>query len=104
MGGTIEAAPSSDEKPRLNGMVEVTRSFGNFSELGNTVEPAIFRTRLTAEDTFLVIATDGLWDVMQPAEAVRTLSQVMLQMGTVRFDVHRLQTATDARINQVMPP
>jgi serine/threonine protein phosphatase PrpC len=70
-GGRIEKAVSADEKPRLNGVLEVTRSFGDFQEVGITVAPAVKRVRLTEDDAFLIVATDGLWDGVPFQTAVR---------------------------------
>ena len=38
-----------------------------------TVEPDVAAVQLGPEDEFLVVATDGLWDVMPPQVRVRAL-------------------------------
>ena len=44
-------------------------------------EPDIGRLRATPEDSFVVMASDGLWDVIKDEEAV-TIVQVGLLAGT----------------------
>ena len=36
-------------------------------------EPEVRQVRLTDQDSFLVLASDGLWDVMTDAEAVQSV-------------------------------
>jgi len=49
----------------------VTRAFGD-SELKNWVlaDPLIVETKLRAEDSHLIIACDGLWDVCSDSDAI----------------------------------
>ncbi|KAL1807462.1 hypothetical protein DCAR_0726822 [Daucus carota subsp. sativus] len=62
----------------LNGELAVTRALGDWymkSPSGCpaplTAEPDVQRTLLTKDDEFLIIACDGIWDVMSNEEAVR---------------------------------
>ncbi|GBF88929.1 hypothetical protein Rsub_01428 [Raphidocelis subcapitata] len=55
--------------------LQVTRALGDFDlkgpiDGGVTPEPEVVELALTEEDSFLVMATDGVWDVMTDAEAV----------------------------------
>lgn len=56
---------------RVNGTMAVSRSIGD-EPIANLViaEPHIMERNLTEEDAFIVIATDGLWDVMNESEVV----------------------------------
>ena len=55
---------------RLNGVLAVTRSFGDARFKRFVVpEPEILKRPLTGKEDFLVIACDGLWDVMTPKDA-----------------------------------
>lgn len=69
-GGTVEW-------DLLNGYLEVSRAIGDFdSELGLktrglSASPEITKVKLHAEDEFVIVACDGLWDVMDSAEAIR---------------------------------
>lgn len=62
---------------RVNGMLAITRAFGDYQlktpALPHDVvssEPYITRSVVDAEDVFVIVACDGLWDVMQDQEAV----------------------------------
>jgi len=54
---------------RVNGTMAVSRSIGDES-MGSVLipEPYVFEHTITEEDDFVVIATDGLWDVMTPIQ------------------------------------
>ena len=51
---------------RLNGKLEVTRGFGDFAmkSKGLTCEPFINKIVLNESDKFVVLCTDGVWDVV----------------------------------------
>ncbi|THF97854.1 hypothetical protein TEA_020763 [Camellia sinensis var. sinensis] len=70
LGGTIKFG-------YLNGELAVTRALGDWhlkrpfgSASPLTAEPDIHRILLTEEDEFLILACDGVWDVMSNEEAV----------------------------------
>lgn len=42
-----------------------------------TAQPEVTQHKLTPRDKFLIIATDGLWDVMTPLQAVRLVGEHM---------------------------
>ncbi len=52
---------------------QVTRSLGDFDEKGRGVSavPEVVTRLLGPSDHFLLLATDGLWDCVDSAEAVR---------------------------------
>jgi len=54
---------------RVNGTMAVSRSIGDES-VGKVMiaEPYIFQHKITESDEYLVIATDGLWDVMNDVQ------------------------------------
>ncbi|WFD32069.1 protein-serine/threonine phosphatase [Malassezia sp. CBS 17886] len=62
---------------RVNGVLAVTRSLGDFS-MKEFVVGAPFTTRIVLrdEDEFLIIACDGLWDVISDQEAVDQIATV----------------------------
>lgn len=66
----IEARGGLIMKNRVNGMLAVTRSLGDqfFKDLviGN---PYTTRVELDTQDEFLIVACDGLWDVMTDQKA-----------------------------------
>ncbi|PKI75342.1 hypothetical protein CRG98_004278 [Punica granatum] len=66
----------------LNGYLSVTRALGDWDmklPLGSDspliAEPDIRRAILTEEDEFLIIACDGIWDVMSSQYAVSLVRQ-----------------------------
>lgn len=78
----IEGAGGFVEDGYVNGHLGVARAFGDFhieglkGDAGSgqpgplIVEPEVERRALTAEDEFLIIACDGLWDVFSSHNAV----------------------------------
>lgn len=66
MGGVLEFAKGDD--PRINGM-SVSRSFGDLDNKFISQKPDIFDYDIN-NDKFLIIACDGLWDVLQNQDVV----------------------------------
>jgi serine/threonine protein phosphatase PrpC len=63
---------------RVNGFLPVSRAFGNYNLLDEgkkmiIVEPEYAQVQLTEKNRFLVLATDGLWDVMSSEEVAQKL-------------------------------
>merc|ERR1711964_840144 len=54
------------------GGLQTTRGLGDYGVKGKTHEPDVF-SRRTCDIKSLVIATDGLWDKMKPAEVAARL-------------------------------
>ncbi|CCK72513.1 type 2C protein phosphatase PTC1 KNAG_0K01520 [Huiozyma naganishii CBS 8797] len=92
----VEKAGGLIMKSRVNGMLAVTRSLGDkfFDSLviGN---PFTTSVEITNEDAFLILACDGLWDVIDdqeacelikdytdPNEAAKNLVRCALERGT----------------------
>lgn len=73
-GGFVSTESGS---PRVGGNLEVTRSFGDFDVKGISASPHVQTVQLTAQDLFVIIASDGLWDVVAPEEAVRSAAAMM---------------------------
>ncbi|CCF58842.1 hypothetical protein KAFR_0F02450 [Kazachstania africana CBS 2517] len=73
----VEQAGGLIMKSRVNGMLAVTRSLGDkfFDSLvvGNPFTTSI---EITKEDAFLIIACDGLWDVIDDQEACNLIKDV----------------------------
>lgn len=64
-------------KNRVNGVLAVTRSLGD-SYLKSLVtgKPFTTSTEITPEDEFLILACDGLWDVVSDAAACKLVHDV----------------------------
>jgi serine/threonine protein phosphatase PrpC len=57
---------------RVNGNLALSRAMGDRSERPVvTAEPDIHRTALESQDDFVVLATDGLWDVMSSQQVIK---------------------------------
>ncbi|CAR25622.1 hypothetical protein ZYGR_0A01870 [Zygosaccharomyces rouxii] len=92
----IEKSGGLIMKSRVNGMLAVTRSFGDKFFDGLVVgNPFTTSVELTRDDEFLIVACDGLWDVIddqdacelirdikEPNEAAKTLVRYALENGT----------------------
>jgi protein phosphatase 1G len=80
---------------RVNGNLNLSRAIGDLKYKGNTelpakdqiitAQPDVQRVSLTAEDTFFLLACDGVWDVMTNQEAVDFIHE-RLTAGTKPSD------------------
>ncbi len=66
--------------------LSVTRALGHkhLERFGVLCEPAVARCSLRPEDCCLIVATDGLWDVMDPREAVNRVMDVVSEGRSAR--------------------
>lgn len=92
----VEKAGGLIMKSRVNGMLAVTRSLGDkFFDTLVIGNPFTTSVEITKDDRFLIIACDGLWDVIDdqdackliehindPDEAAKTLVRYALENGT----------------------
>ena len=67
---------------RVNGVLAVSRSIGD-NNLKHCViaDPEITRFKLGPEDEFLLIATDGLWDVVKLDESITLVKEIERSKG-----------------------
>jgi protein phosphatase 1L len=74
LGGTVERHEAGGSIARVNGHLAVSRAFGDLrmkeTERFVSAEPEISVIPLTPQDKFVIIASDGLWDVLSNQEAV----------------------------------
>eukprot|EP00592_Proboscia_alata_P028063 CAMPEP_0194437586 /NCGR_PEP_ID=MMETSP0176-20130528/100686_1 /TAXON_ID=216777 /ORGANISM="Proboscia alata, Strain PI-D3" /LENGTH=493 /DNA_ID=CAMNT_0039258965 /DNA_START=35 /DNA_END=1516 /DNA_ORIENTATION=- len=75
LGGCITKPTSSGGVHRINGNLAVSRAIGDRSEkpwVSSQVDIKIHATSINTDviDEFIIMASDGLWDVMSSAEAV----------------------------------
>jgi len=94
LGGTISHPCSSDDSHRVNNQLEVTRSLGD-CELKDVVraDAEVLVRAIQPGDRFVVIASDGLWDVVNNQDAVRAGAE-----GGV--DGRVLRVAVEARLRK----
>lgn len=69
-GGKIYLA--ADNTNRVNGQIQVTRSIGDrlMKKHGLISEPSVQKYTISDDDEFLILATDGVWDVISDQGAV----------------------------------
>lgn len=60
---------------RVNGSLMVTRSFGdwNYKKSGVIVDPHILKIEINEDDLYLIIASDGVWDVIKDEECKKII-------------------------------
>ncbi|GAM26185.1 hypothetical protein SAMD00019534_093600 [Acytostelium subglobosum LB1] len=103
----IEAGiPVTDQQTRING-VAVSRSLGNHfikdQKIGMIGEPHLSKPILLHDfDTFLVMASDGLWDVVSGDRAIEIGHEIISSRGAQSIASTLLQTGlqfTDCKDN-----
>ncbi|SMN20280.1 similar to Saccharomyces cerevisiae YDL006W PTC1 Type 2C protein phosphatase (PP2C) [Maudiozyma saulgeensis] len=73
----VETAGGLIMKSRVNGMLAVTRSLGDkFFDTLVIGNPFTTSVEITTEDKFLIIACDGLWDVIDDQEACELIQDI----------------------------
>ncbi|GJN37093.1 hypothetical protein PR202_gb26016 [Eleusine coracana subsp. coracana] len=83
-----------DLKPNIPRLA-MARSFGDFclKNYGVISMPDVFYHHITEKDEFVVLATDGVWDVLSNAEVVSIVSKAPSQASAARFLVESAQRA-----------
>jgi serine/threonine protein phosphatase PrpC len=66
MGGSVV----SGERPRVGGLLEVTRAITDGQIKGVTATPAVKSLTVSSEYELLLVCSDGIWDFLTPSEAV----------------------------------
>lgn len=68
----IESCHGHVVNGRVNGILEVTRSFGDpeLKKVGVSAAPHLSKFRVCRRDKFLIIACDGFWSVFSLSDAV----------------------------------
>lgn len=89
---------------RVGGVLAVSRAFGD-RLLKNYVvaEPDIMKTALTGSDTFLIMATDGLWDVVSNQDAISMVQQTAnAQEAATRLTSEALKRGSSDNISCIV--
>ena len=84
LGGYIE----NWDIPRVNGILAMSRAIGDHrKELDGfiTADPFISTTQLTEKDKFLVLACDGIWDVISDTKAAEIVRKIGSPQKAARF-------------------
>ena len=94
-GGFVQAG-------RVNGVLSLSRAFGDYAfkdmnlkpqDMAITVMPDIFHTELTPHDEFVIIACDGVWDMMTNDKAVEFVRNEVADHGDISLACERLMNA-----------
>lgn len=74
----IRASSEDEETPEGPGLA-LSRAFGDFfvKDFGLISEPDVIQTTVTTRDRFLILATDGVWDVVSNEKAVEIVSSAV---------------------------
>lgn len=84
----VKASNGSIVNNRLNGLLAVSRSFGDIpfkekglprSKMALIATPEVISEVITPMTEFAIIATDGLWDIISPQEAVNFIRKNLLK-------------------------
>ncbi len=73
----VEAKRMNIFMDRLGGVLLITRAFGDkeVQKCELIVTPTVFRIVLTEEHKCLIVASDGVWDGVQPDDAVKLVNE-----------------------------
>eukprot|EP01084_Bolivina_argentea_P123011 218016_1 len=78
-GGTI------GRLKRVNGLLAVTRAFGDhLLKPPITVKPTIIQMNITKDDYFIIIACDGVWDVLNDDEVIDYIYKQILKKSNAK--------------------
>jgi len=77
VGGFVTPKIEGVDVARVNGIIAIARALGD-KEFGELVspQPYISETTLTKNDKRLILACDGVWDVISDQEAVSLIAEV----------------------------
>eukprot|EP01084_Bolivina_argentea_P024703 45984_1 len=78
-GGTI------GRLKRVNGLLAVTRAFGDhLLKPPVTVKPTLLNMSLSDDDYFIIIACDGVWDVLNDEEVIQYIYTQIMKKSNVK--------------------
>jgi len=79
---------------RVNGILGVSRALGDHCLKEFVVcDPYLYQHPLDEEDEFLIIACDGVWDVMEDSEAVDIVRESLMQDSSPQKAANELKDA-----------
>jgi serine/threonine protein phosphatase PrpC len=92
----VKASGGSIVNNRLNGLLAVSRSFGDIpfkekgisrSKMALIATPEVISEVITPMTEFAIIATDGLWDVFTSQEAVDYVQNILINISENNNDI-----------------
>ncbi len=60
---------------RVDGSLDMARSIGDLSHPSVSARPTLTKVEITPDHHYLIIACDGLWDVIEPQTAIDSIKQ-----------------------------
>jgi protein phosphatase PTC1 len=76
---------------RVNGILAVSRALGDHMMKKFVIcDPFIHELELTPEDTHIIVACDGVWDVMTDDQAAAVVAEASADCKKVSFLLHSL--------------
>jgi len=90
---------------RVNGAIQITRSIGDEQHKPPlTAEPEVHTHKLTDNDDYLLLATDGVWDVMSAADVVKSLHSTVKEpyMCAKKIVMDAYQRGSDDNISMIV--
>lgn len=98
-GGQV--TQSSMDVPRVNGVLAVSRSIGDFA-LAPFVSwmPEISQYTFTEKNSYVILATDGVWDVLSNEDVIHIVNNAIVQnqpkkIGESIISLSRLRNSQD---------
>jgi serine/threonine protein phosphatase PrpC len=84
-GGTVARHGAAGKWRVGDAAIAVTRGIGDFDlrEAGLTPEPEITRVDITPDDEFILVACDGLWDVMDVEDVIALVQSTVKEPSMV---------------------
>jgi serine/threonine protein phosphatase PrpC len=106
---TTPYARGTENCPRLNGTLSVSRALGNAPFKRNpeggaalSAEPDVTCVELGAFDSFVLLASDGLWDVLSESAAVAIVLEELAVQWPRRTPRAKAQAASDRLVREVL--
>jgi len=103
LGGKVNLNEKKGETPRVMQTIAVTRAFGD-SELKKSKilisEPEFTEVLLMPDDQFVVIGSDGLWDVLSDEQVITTIQSSEDKLQVSQQLVHQaIQSGSNDNIS-----
>lgn len=90
----IKAAGGGIVMGRVNGFISVSRALGDWCIKALVIsDPDIYRYERTAADEFIILACDGVWDVLSDQQAVDIINKCLKDSGSPQRAASELKNA-----------
>lgn len=99
-GGQVTQS-SAQDVPRVNGVLAVSRSIGDFALVPFVSwRPEITQYTYSEKNNYIILATDGVWDVLSNEDVIRIVNNAIVQnqpkkVGESIISLSRLRNSQD---------